>query len=1020
MKKSNPFAHFFLLLVILIPYALMLLHLDSKIVESATNEQVLVDKESLKVTSSYQIDNLKKTIDWSLAYESQAEAETSQLLKVKFSEDQVFEDHSSNWEKDSDGWWVQETFSNASQGVIRFSTALSESQIFISLQLAKKEVAVDGKEVLEEAVLTDTEEGPHELNAEVPTQESSTQPSSFSSEASSESEAESTSEQSSTTPSSNESSSTNKEKTATSTEAFIGPLRSQKAQEVPESRGAIGDDPFAYTTNGEVKYPTHGTQSYLGGGTTEDPFIKNYHYGVDSTSDDVAQYLVTNSGLTNIEKGYHEHGNTREGQINTKKTVKCIGTQADGAKIYEVTVDTIGDAIRPSPKVDIVLLIDKSGSMTSGTTPGNTRWSDLKAAVANFFGGVNQNEMDVGFALVSFYSSEVTSNSQNHESDIGVWSGKMSGPGISTFADYDYQDYFTSNSDALNNSSILANQAYQDTGTPTFLGLDSALHVMSRARSDATKVLCTITDGTPTLYPITSYYKDGTRELTLNESLAKLYGSIAYSGRPTMNRFYTGTGVGSYTNQAQGNGYDDYSIETEQFLNVRLPQIPNDYKMYSVGYHINTEANSIVERLGKDGTFSVTNVDGLVDALSQALYPYISTVHSATLTDPMSKFVDLDTNSILLTPITVDENGILDVKTADSNGNVLGIQKEVTDTSIKLNNMNLGKKLVTENGVTHEYRNGVRLTYQVTLKPEYRNGNFYPANEATYLLNGNGEEYFYAVPSIRDGQLPAETVDVEMTKIIKGTTTGLANAKFGLFASETGGSAQYESTVSESSGKIKFSEVEPGTYWLREIETPPGYQEFTPIQVTIDAEGGVTGLSTFPNVENEWKPIVLEIFKKNETGEKALPGATFGLFDVNPEDSEAEPIEEGTSDQANGAIAFTTQLLPGTTYYLKELVAPEGYLKQSGIYRIEVGRDGSLTITYDGTEIAQDDMDYIISVKSEKHQLNLMVRNSPITPLPRTGGIGRLISYFLFVMLLSGIILYYLRSRQDTSQRGGV
>lgn len=1006
MKKSNPFAHFFLLLVILIPYALMLLHLDSKIVESATNEQVLVDKESLKVTSSYQIDTLKKTIDWSLTYESQAEAETSQLLKVKFSEDQVFEDHSSNWEKDSDGWWVQETFSNASQGVIRFSTALSESQIFISLQLAKKEVAVDGKELLEEAVLTDTEEGPHELIAEVPTQESSTQPSSFSNEASSESEAESTFEQSSTTPSSNESSSTNKEKTATSTEAFIGPLRSQKAQEVPESRGAIGDDPFAYTTNGEVKYPTHGTQSFLGGGATEDPFIKNYHYGVDTTSDDVAQYLVTNSDLTNIEKGYHEYGNTSKGQINTKKTVKCIGTQADGAKIYEVTVDTIGDAIQPQPAVDIVLVLDKSGSMKNLTSSGKTRWGDLQQAVGEFLDGIHQSNMNVRFALASFFSSSISSATKGtHDAHMAVWTNHQPAP--ATPNDYFETDYFTSDHNKVKNK-ILAENAYENTGTPTFMGIESALYMLSKVNRESTKVICTISDGLPTVYPIPTYYQGS----TLNQSLNKLYFSRQGTSGIFDNRFLTQQGISGYELQALGDGINETigNNQTMPYLETRLEEFGSAYKWYSVGYHTNGDTyNSIIETLGQDGVFSVNNSAGLVDALSQAVYPYISTIGNATLIDPMSKFVTLNQSSVELTPISIDQNGVL---SANPGGNGMGITKKISSDSIQLENVNLGKTGTT--------RNGVRLTYQVTLKPEYRNGNFYPANEATYLLNGNGEEYFYAVPSIRDGQLPAETVDVELTKIIKGTTTGLANAKFGLFASETGGSAQYESTVSESSGKIKFSEVEPGTYWLREIETPPGYQEFTPIQVTIDAEGGVTGLSTFPNVENEWKPIVLEIFKKNETGEKALPGATFGLFDVNPEDSEAEPIQEGTSDQANGAIAFTTQLLPGTTYYLKELVAPEGYLKQSGIYRIEVGRDGSLTITYDGTEIAQDDMDYIISVESEKHQLNLMVRNSPITPLPRTGGIGRLISYFLFVMLLSGMILYYLRSRQDTSQRGGV
>lgn len=1022
MKKSNPFAHFFLLLVILIPYSLMLVNFDTKVAESATNEQTLVDKDTLKVTSSYQIDTLKMTIDWSLTYESQATTDTNQLLKIKFDNDSYhFEDHSSNWQQENTGWWSQEQFSEASQGVIRFSTPFSESRLFVSLQLDQKQVVEEGEEVVQEAVLTAAEEGPHELIAEVPANESSSQTSSSSSKASPERSSEAESNQASTAPASNTSSTSSVAATEQSTEPFIGPVRFQRTQGVPQARDARGTDPFAYTVNGDVKYPTHGTHTFLGGGATEDLFIKNYRYGVQASPQDVPQYLVTNSGFTDLDKGYHEYGNATTGQINTKKTVKYLEDKADGTKVFEVTVDTIGDAIRPSPKVDVVLLIDKSGSMRWATTPGNTRWSDLKKAVATFLGGVNQGEMDIGFALVSFYSPSVAADSQDHESNIGVWSGKTSNSGASSFADYGYDDYFTDDPSLLNNSTILAERAYEDTGTPTFLGVDSALHVMSKARPDATKVLCTITDGRPTLYPISSYYQNGGRSLTLDESLNKLYGSIATSSRPDFNRLYTGTGVPNVPNQANGNGYTDYSTETGYFLDARLPQIPSDYKMYSVGYHINTEANSIVARLGRDGTFPVTNVDGLVDALSQALYPYVSTINNATLTDPMSKFVDLDPDSILLTPITVNENGVLDVKTADSNGNVLGVKKEVTNTAIKLSNMNLGKVVVgTENGTSQLCRNGVRLTYKVTLKPEYRDGNFYPANETTYLLNGNNEEYFYAIPSIRDGNLPVDTVDVELTKIIKGTQEGLAGVQFGLFTAKTGGSAHYESNVTSEDGKLKFSEVEPGVYWLREITTPPGYQAFTPVQVTIDAQGGVTGLSTFPNIENEWKPIDFTIFKKDEAGKEALPGATFGLYDVNPENLGATPIEEGTSDQANGKITFTTRLLPGKTYYLKELKAPEGYIKQSGIYRIEVAADGSLKITYDGKAIADNELEYIIPANAENNQLHLEVKNTSITPLPRTGGAGRMASYLLLVVLLVGLSLYYVRSRQDTSQKGGV
>lgn len=1029
MKKSNPFAHFFLLLVILIPYSLMLLNFDTKVAESATNEQILVDKDALKVTSSYQIDTLKMTIDWSLTYESQAETGTNQLLKMKFdNESQSFEDHTSNWQQEETGWWSQEQFSEASQGVIRFSTPLSESLVFISLQLDQKQVAEDGEEVIEEAVLNGSEEGPHELIAEVPTKASSSQTSSSSSKASHEESSESESNQASTSSTSNPSSSSSAEETGQSTESFIGPIRSQRVQEVPQVQGASGNDPFAYTPMGDGKHPTHGTHTFLGGGAREDLFIKNYRYGVQASQKDVPQYLVTNSGFSEIDKGYHEHGTTTTGQINTKKTVKYLEDKADGTKVFEVTVDTIGDAKQPQPPVDIVLVLDKSGSMLDETSSGKTRWAELQEAVKKFLEEVEQSKIDIKFALVSFFSRSI--NPASHDAYMAVWSTDPKQVPITT-GSYKYKDYFTNEYNKLLNNKILKDDALDGTGTPTFMGIDSALYVLSKVERESTKIICTISDGLPTVYPIESYYKDAKtgNDILLEDSLSKLYFSPIVSPLPE-SRFFSQEGLegNGHFNQGRGDGRDNTlgNSKTIPYVESRLREFGETYKWYSVEYHLEKDEDKeeddqpITKLLGKHGVFPVTDISGLVDALNQSLYPYISTIGNGTLTDPMSKFVNLDTNSVSLTPLTVDEAGVLEVKNSQTNGEVLGIKKEVNVDSIILKNMNLGKTSIIKDNVLREYRNGVRLTYKVTLKPEYRNGNFYPANETTYLLNGNGQEYFYAVPSIRDGELPADTVDVELTKVIKGTTEGLAGAQFGLFTTKTGGSAHYESNLTTEDGKLKFSKVEPGVYWLREITTPQGYRSFNPVQVTIDGQGTVTGLSTFPNIENEWKPIQLEILKQGETKEVPLGGAEFGLYEVNPDGEQASPIARGTSAEETGMLSFDKLLSPGQTYYLKELKAPAGYLKQKGNYRIQVAANGELTITYQNEEISSADMEYLITTDGNSHQLKLVVKNTPITPLPRTGGAGRVGSYLLLVVLLAGLSLYYVSSRRDSGQKGGV
>ncbi|MEI2420188.1 Cna B-type domain-containing protein, partial [Arthrospira platensis SPKY2] len=58
---------------------------------------------------------------------------------------------------------------------------------------------------------------------------------------------------------------------------------------------------------------------------------------------------------------------------------------------------------------------------------------------------------------------------------------------------------------------------------------------------------------------------------------------------------------------------------------------------------------------------------------------------------------------------------------------------------------------------------GLRVTYTVSLKEEYQDGKFYPANGPTYLADNQYKDQFgFAVPSVK---VPPQKFDIEAEKI---------------------------------------------------------------------------------------------------------------------------------------------------------------------------------------------------------------------------------------------------------------
>ncbi len=131
----------------------------------------------------------------------------------------------------------------------------------------------------------------------------------------------------------------------------------------------------------------------------------------------------------------------------------------------------------------------------------------------------------------------------------------------------------------------------------------------------------------------------------------------------------------------------------------------------------------------------------------------------------------------------------------------------------------------------------------------------------------------------------------------------------------------------------------PGTYYLKEVNTPKGYQTRTePFGPFTLAEGrGIT-----IKAENTPRYAQAGILKKDAKSGKVLAGAKFGFYsDLEDARNEADP--EGVFTTGSDGRSNLIDVLAGKTYYVRELSAPEGYKPISGVKALTVA--GSVTQT---------------------------------------------------------------------------
>lgn len=229
-----------------------------------------------------------------------------------------------------------------------------------------------------------------------------------------------------------------------------------------------------------------------------------------------------------------------------------------------------------------------------------------------------------------------------------------------------------------------------------------------------------------------------------------------------------------------------------------------------------------------------------------------------------------------------------------------------------------------------------------------------PGNPGEYALDSTPRDIKVTSSTDTQGTVSysAEPLTVTNRKTVKGTIllvkteTGkpdvpVEGAVYGVYDSSNHQVAELKTS---STGEAQISDLEFGTYTVREIQIPEGYGSgtITPSEVTLSEEAPTI------RIKAEDPPLVngFKVKKVDETDKaRTLPGAEFTVFtswddayNYNPDypDENIEVI--ATENSGSDGIAIFEGLRYGT-YYVKETKAPDNYALSEEIIEVTVNAD---------------------------------------------------------------------------------
>ena len=325
----------------------------------------------------------------------------------------------------------------------------------------------------------------------------------------------------------------------------------------------------------------------------------------------------------------------------------------------------------------------------------------------------------------------------------------------------------------------------------------------------------------------------------------------------------------------------------------------------------------------------------------------------------------------------------IDLGNGDPN-TVIDLDDIELDNQLKTGSVQVDKEFLNENGavenITDEQlaevsfkimHNGKYLTFtgsngSYTYKGENNSGTELKLNKNTYNFIANElparEEYTvyevsgttgysFSIDPVTFTITPAGSVKKVFTNkamtgtisIVKRSADGvLSGWQFRVTGTAKTGQSYDQTFTTDANGNITISNLRIGDYKVTEVKTGKTVGYITEESKDIEVK---TDTVTTVNIEN--KPYANIVINKVDakTGEK-VSGATFGIYTDAECEIPAEAYTSATDDTLTDAVItesatgkYTCNFLPiesknGTTYYVKELIAPEGYYLDTNVHAV--------------------------------------------------------------------------------------
>ncbi|GAB3056239.1 SpaA isopeptide-forming pilin-related protein [Salinicoccus sesuvii] len=614
---------------------------------------------------------------------------------------------------------------------------------------------------------------------------------------------------------------------------------------------------------------------------------------------------------SNIERmGWQEHDLYRNRTPQPIKyeegyLQKCA-TPNGGDHSYSINVSTQGSTTTTAQPLDIVMVLDNSGSMDDRYADGTTRWQRTRAGVVDFVKTMTEDNKNVRISIVSYSSDIISSSNLTNDTSRILSAIPQKNPGGATF---------------------------------TQLGLMEGERMLSLSPSSNKKAMIVLTDGVPTYsYEGTSVstrwnpesidsfnrrtIKGNGRDFQLGRERYGIYNSLLSMFFPT-----------TITDHGQP------TISQARLIQERNPEL----EIYTVGIDLGNASS---------GDASAADIDNLLAKIaSDPAYAYKSVNPAkglpATLKDIQKKIsIDSFNNGKIIDPIgemydlNLGFNKVFDdsdyTLTASSSEikNAAKVSYNPTTRTLSVTGINLGKN------------DWLNLNYNVVLRtddPNFKMDTWYAMNGRTTVVPTRTSTRVLDYP-VPEAKAVPKKYDFIFTKINENDRP-LAGAKFQLKNSEGSVTAM---ATSGNDGVVIFPQMSIGEYVLMETSAPEGYQpDGIKYKVTIERDGTyiINGKSHDAQsffVKNMPKLSKLKIINYTSSSEaKALPGAVFELRALD-----GKVISTGLSDK-NGELTFSE--LRSGDYLLAMTKAPEGHSLNSEPVRITLNGQDVETVEIENT-----------------------------------------------------------------------